>query len=179
MPVSSPTHPVEDSVSKVNDELAVGSDLKFQQRWWKFERIIWTIFTIFIALNIAGLFGRGPLAKARMRAADGSIDVHYERIERHQSPSVLSVQFGPNAIHDGKVQLWVSESLIRTLGNQRIAPQPETSALDRGGILYTFPATTPPVSVEFALQPASSGTANIALGVPGMRRVSAKVFVMP
>jgi hypothetical protein len=113
-----PTEPVHDSVARVNDELAVGSDLKFQRRWWKFERGVWIFFTLLIVLDVLGVFGRGPLAKARMRAGDGSVDVTWERVERHGTPSYMTVHFGPAAIRDGKVRLWVSESLIKELGNQ-------------------------------------------------------------
>src|SRR5579884_1974852 len=123
MPSSAPpTEPVRDSVAKVNDELAVGSDLEFQRRWWKFERAIWIFFTLLIVLDVLGVFGRGPLAKARLRAADGSAEVTYERIERHKTPSVLTAHFGPSAIQDGKVRLWVSDDLVKELGNQRVSP---------------------------------------------------------
>jgi len=29
---------IDDSVAKVDDEVAGGEDLDFQRRWWKFER---------------------------------------------------------------------------------------------------------------------------------------------
>ncbi len=62
--------PVEDSVAKVNDEIAVGEDLNFQRRWWRFENAAWMFFGLIILLDLAGLFGRGPLprrsAKRRM-----------------------------------------------------------------------------------------------------------------
>jgi len=56
MPASAPTEPVQDSVSKVNDELAVGSDLEFQRRWWKFERGVWIFFILLIVLDVLGVF---------------------------------------------------------------------------------------------------------------------------
>lgn len=81
------------------------------------------------------------------------MDISYERIERFSTPSILTVKLGQNAIHDGKVQLWVSESLVKDLGNQRIVPQPLMSTIGQGGILYTFPATVPPYpsSLHFLL----------------------------
>jgi hypothetical protein len=136
-------------------------------------------FTLLVVLDVLGVFGRGPLAKARMRASDGSAEVTYERVERHGTPSVLRVHFGPGVIQDGKVRLWVSEDLIKDLGNQRVSPQPESSTLDTGGILYTFPAGRPPLTAEFSLQPASIGRASIAFQVPGRERLSADILVMP
>lgn len=38
------TKPVEDTVPKVNNEVAVGEDLNFQRAWWKVERGIWIFF---------------------------------------------------------------------------------------------------------------------------------------
>jgi hypothetical protein len=179
MPASTPTEPVRDSVAKVNDELAVGSDLQFQRRWWKFERGVWIFFTLLIGLDILGVFGRGPLAKARLHASDGSAEVTYERVERHGTPSILTVHFGPGVVEDGKVRLWVSDDLIRDLGNQRVSPQPESSTLEHGGIIYTFPAGAPPLAARFSLQPTSIGRAAIAFEIPGHKRFSTNIFVMP
>ena len=59
------TKPVEDSVAKVNDEIAVGEDLEFQRKWWRFENIAWIFFALIIVLDVAGLFGRGRLCQGR------------------------------------------------------------------------------------------------------------------
>ena len=58
-----------DSVAKINEELAVGEDLGFQRRWWRFERGVWIFFVVVIILDVAGLFGRGPLAYASANSA--------------------------------------------------------------------------------------------------------------
>jgi hypothetical protein len=107
------------------------------------------------------------------------VDIRYERIERFSTPSILTVNFGPHAIRDGKVQLWISETLVKGLGNQRIVPQPASSVLSRGGILYTFPAGQVPASVEFALSPSSIGVNQLRLFVPGFADANIKVLVMP
>src|ERR1700759_2181865 len=102
--------PGKDSVAKVNNEVAVGEDLDFQRKWWRFENAAWVAFSLIILFDLAGLFGRGPLAKAECRSSDGSIDVQYERIERTNSPSILSIHFNQAAIHDGQIKLFVSQS---------------------------------------------------------------------
>src|SRR4051812_27064190 len=145
--------PVDDSIEKVNDEIAVGSDLEFQHRWWRFERVIWTLFGLLILLDLLGFFGRGPFAKTHRRTSDGTMDVQYERIERSATPSILIIQFGPSAIREGKVRLWASETMVKALGAQRVIPEPSASAIGDGGISYTFSAGTAPASVQFALQP--------------------------
>ncbi len=180
MPAESPTRPVEeDSVSKVNNDIAVGSDLEFQRRWWHFEIAIWTVFTLFVILGLLGFFGRGHFAKGETAAKDGTIDVKYEKIERFGTPSLITVQFGPNATREGKVKLWAGKTLFKDLGAQRIAPQPLESVIGEDGFTYTFPAEGKPESVQLALQPTSAGRSEIQLRVPGSETVTAKVLVLP
>jgi len=179
MPVTDETRPIEDSVPKINDELAVGFDLEFQRRWEKLETIIWFFLIIFLLLSLAGLFGRGPLAKVTAQAPDGSIRVDYERFERFSTPSVLTVRINPASIRNGQVQLWVSNSLVKPLGNQRVIPQPEKSELSQGGILYSFPASETSASIEFQMQPSAIGKSELKMRVPGNSELSLNVYVMP
>jgi hypothetical protein len=171
--------PVEDSVGRVNEEVAVGEDLDFQRKWWRFENMAWAFFTLIIVLDLAGVFGRGPVAKAERRTADGSMDVKYERIERTDSPSIMTINFGPAAMHDGNIKLFVSTSLVKALGTQRVIPAPKDSVVGDGGITYTFPASKPPASVDLALQPAGPGIFDFVVGVEGAEQVRAKIAVVP
>ncbi len=171
--------PVEDSVSKVNNEIAVGEDLNFQRKWWRFEKIIWTIFTAIVILDLLGAFGRGYLAHNRIHTPDNVLDMKYDRIARFDTPSNMSVSFGPGAVRDGKVQLFVSQSVISDLGAQRISPQPQTSTVGNGGALYTFDATRPPAIVQIAFQSSKPGLHHITVQVPGTEALHARVLVMP
>lgn len=171
--------PVQDSVPKVNNEVAVGEDIVFQRRWWRFENGVLILYAVIVILDLLGAFGRGVLAKANMGGNDAGITVRYERIERTGTPSMLEVEFAPSAIQDNKIQLWVSESLVTKMGNQKIAPQPLTSTVGQGGILYTLPATTTPASIEFALQPTAPGVFRVAFRVPGLPLLSTKIYVVP
>jgi hypothetical protein len=171
--------PVEDSVARVNNEIAVGEDLDFQRKWWRFENAAWVVFTLIIVLDLAGLFGRGPIAKAERHSTDGTIDVHYERILRTNSPSILTVRFAQSAIRDGKIHLYVSESLVKALGTQRVIPAPQDTVVGDAGLTYTFAASRPPASIDLALQPAGPGIYDFTIGVLGAQPVHARVFVVP
>ena len=179
MATESYTKPVEDSVAKVNNDIAVGEDLDFQRTWWRFENAVWIIFTIIIALDLAGLFGRGPIARAQLHAPDGTMDVKYERIERTDSPSMLTINFDRDAIKDGKISLYASNSLVAELGTQRIIPAPDKSVVGDGGLTYTFAASKPPATIAFALEPAAPGIYDLTLGVTGATPVHARVVVVP
>ncbi len=173
------TEPIRESISKVNDEVSVGADLEFQRHWWRFEKAVWWLFGVIVFLDVLGCFGRGPLANAQMQTKDGSMSIKYERIERLSTPSILSVEFGGSAIKDGKVQLLVSESLVKRLGTQRVVPQPATSSLGNGKILYTFPASTFPAGIQFGLEPANVGLSHLTLQVPGSEEVQLNIYVVP
>src|ERR1700761_999470 len=100
MPTQTETNPVEDTVPKIDGELAVGSDLEFQRKWWRFSSFIWKFFALVIVADLFGCFGRGPLAHATAETPDKTLVVNYERIERFSTPSILRVNFGPKAIRD-------------------------------------------------------------------------------
>jgi len=177
--MSTATSPVRDSVSKVNDELAVGADLNFQRRWWVFERCVWVLFFLIVIADLLGCFGRGYFSHAEIKGPDGVTDIKYERIERFSTPSILTVNVGPSAVHQGQIKLWASGSLVKPLGNQRVIPEPLSSVLENGGILYTFSASARPSSVEFALEPATFGVFPLTLQVPGTEPVNLQIYVMP
>jgi hypothetical protein len=171
--------PIEDTVAKVDGEVAVGEDLEFQRKWWRFEHAVWILFTLLLVLTMAGAFGRGPIAKAERQAKDNSIDVKYDRIQRTGTPSIVTVNFGPSAIRDGKIDLFVSGSMVKELGAQRVVPSPERAVLGSDGLTYTFPTSDLPSSVEFALEPTGPGLRHLTIRVAGRDAVNTDIFVMP
>jgi hypothetical protein len=169
--------PVKDSVPKVNEEVAVGEDLEFQRSWWKFETAMWWTIALILLLNFAGVFGRGPVAHARI--SNDAMLVKYERVERTGSPSILEVQFQPSILGKGEVKLHVSQSVVNELGAQRVIPSPVDTAVGDGGLTYTFSTKEAPGAVQFALQPSKPGVYHFSMQVPGSSEISARVVVMP
>jgi hypothetical protein len=176
--------PVEDSVPKTSgsdstNQLAVGEDLDFQRRWWRFESIIWSFFLLLLIADVLGLFGRGWLAKAKRSTPDRALTLDYERIERASTPSIMTLTFGPAAIHSGHIQLFISDSIVKPLGAQRISPQPQASAVGNGGITYTFAATQAPATVQIALEPSFPGSHPFRIQLPNEPSINATIFVVP
>jgi hypothetical protein len=185
--VDTPTRKIEDSVAKVDGELAVGEDLSFQRKWWLFEKWIWRVFAVIVLADVLGVFGRGPLADASKATPDGVLRVHYERVERFSTPSILKIEVGPEAVNGGKVRLWVSTSLVSRLGNQRIIPEPAASEIVKGGVIYTFTSGVDPSLIAFALQPADAGVSHLTIrlleeggdGAATQESLNLGVMVMP
>ena len=170
--------PVEDSVPKVG-EVAVGEDLEFQRRWWKFERVVWSFFLLLLIADVLGLFGRGWLAKAQRTDSAQTVTLDYERIERASTPSIMTFHFKPSAIRNGEIQLFVSEDIIRHLGAQRISPEPRASVMGHDGITYTFPASGTPATAEIELEPSFPGSHHFRVQVIGGQPIDADVVVVP
>jgi hypothetical protein len=169
---------VDDSISKLNGEIAV-EDLGFQRKWWKFERVVWILFAIALLADIAGAFGRGPLAKTERQAPDHSFTLRYERIQRTGTPSILTANFNRAMIHDSKVTFYVQNSLVRELGSQRVIPSPQTVIVGNDGLTYTFPASMGTVSISFALEPTGPGLRHLTLQVAGSAPLKISILVLP
>ncbi len=105
--------------------------------------------------------------------------VRYERVARTGTLHSIAVRFGSDAARQGKVQLTVSDSIVKGLGAQRVIPQPEISAIAAGGMIYTFPVAIPPGEVDFELQPPAPGIYSFTLQVHGHPPVSRRVLVLP
>ena len=119
------------------------------------------------------------LSKTERAAADGSLHLQYERVERASTPSIMTMHFDPGAVHDRQLRLFVSQSVVKELGAQRVVPQPQTSTLGNGGITYGFPATGGPLVVEIALEPSFPGMHEFAVRVENGAPVTGKVMVVP
>lgn len=171
--------PVVDSVAKSGGTVAVGEDLDFQRSWWKFERFVWVMFALILVADLSGLLGRGPLSKAEGQTSDGALRLKYEKVERSNTPSIMTVLPSAAALRDGSLHLFVSDSVIKELGAQRIIPAPASSTLGEGGVTYVFPATVMPMTVQFALQPSFIGRHAFSVGLSSQDAVSGKVLVLP
>lgn len=179
MPTQAEFKPVTDNVPKVDDAIAVGEDLDFQRRWWKFEKVVWGFFVLILIADLSGALGRGPVANAKAQTSDGTLQVKYERVQRENTSSIMTILPGNAAIHEGKLQLFASDSILKQFGAQRIIPAPLTSTIGGGGVTYTFPATTLPITIQIELKPSFIGSHPFTIGVPGGDPVQAKAFVLP
>ena len=169
-----------DAVPKVDNAVAIGEDLAFQERWWKFEHLIWSFFALVLLADVLGVFGRGWLARSELRDPATGMHVKYERVERASTPSIMDITFAPETVSDGAVHLFVSESIVKELGTQRVAPQPVSSVIGHGGITYAFAAAgSEPVEVQLALEPSFPGVHRFTLQVPGRSAAEGHVVVMP
>ena len=178
--ITQETKPVSaDDVPQVDGAIAVGEDLAFQRKWWRFEKVVWSFFVLVLLADLLGLLGRGPLANAKQTAQDGSLQLKYERVLRENTSSIMTLLPSPSAVQNGKVTLHVSNEIVKELGAQRVIPQPEQSIVGDGGVTYVFAASEDPITIQIELKPSFIGSHAFQLGVPGHPLINAKSFVMP
>src|SRR5437763_10087082 len=79
------------SVSSVNDEIEVGYDSAFSDKWWKFNVACWYGLTFILLAALAGAFGRSPAAKAERMSADTAIRVQFDRLLRFRTQAEMTV----------------------------------------------------------------------------------------
>lgn len=171
--------PVHDSVPRIHDEIAVGENIDFQRKWWRFEKIIWPILLLIVIADMLGVFGRGWLAKAHAETPDHALTLDYERVARASTPSIMTFKFGPAAIHNNRIVLFVSDSIVKPLGAQRISPEPALSIIGKNGITYVFASSDSPASAQIQLQPSFPGPHTFRVQVLGSESINGSIFVMP
>lgn len=171
--------PVHDSVPRIHDEIAVGENIDFQRKWWRFEKIIWPILLLIVIADMLGVFGRGWLAKAHAQTPDHALTLDYERVARASTPSIMTFKFGPAAIHNNRIVLFVSDSIVKPLGAQRISPEPALSIIGKNGITYVFASSDSPASAQIQLQPSFPGPHTFRVQVLGSESINGSIFVMP
>lgn len=169
----------DQDVPKVENRIAVGEDLEFQRRWWRFEKITWSFFVLVLVADLSGVLGRGPLANADAMTSDGTLRVKYERVLRENTSSIMTLLPTDRAVHNGQLRLYVSDSVVKQLGAQRVIPQPIVSTVGDGGVVYTFPATSLPMTIQIELKPSFIGRHPYTVGIAGGSSVSLKSLVLP
>lgn len=166
-------------------ELDVGMSERFEERWWKVERIGWGVMLLFVLAGLSGVFGRGPLSRATAEAPDGSMRVEYERFARNHTPGMLAVTLRGAALVPPRATVWLSRELTDALPVSRVVPQPVSTTPRADGTLYTFdvPAATDSATVHFAVEPATPwrkrGQVRAGDGATAGAAVTLPVFVYP
>jgi hypothetical protein len=157
--------------------LELAEDLAFQQRQWRASQMLWLLLVATMIATVLGVFGNGVLSRARAGAAQGSLQVEYERIVRFGASVRLVVHADPRP--DGSVQFTIDRSLLDAFRVQDVTPQPSAAALVDGGVEYRFEAnTSAPSAIVFEMQPAARWSVQGWIRSPG-GAVRLRQFILP
>lgn len=148
----------------------IREDMRFQRRYWLFERIGWAILALVVAAATAGIFAGGPLSAAA-GTGDG-FDATYERFARRGIDLTMTV-----TLPAGRT-LWV-----QGMGGFDVAaidPTPATVRSERGGLAYDFTPGGGMIVATFRLKPRDWGRQRLMLAAtPDAPPTALDIFVYP
>jgi hypothetical protein len=151
-----------------------GFDEQFENRWWRTEVIGWSVMAALVACGIVGVFGRGPLAKAK--ATSGPVTVEYERVARYQTPTRISI-----AVNGGPpdMRIFVSRSLLERVQLQTVEPPVLGSQPREDGAVLQFASGSPAGRVTLVAQPGTVGMVSHTITVDGAASIPFQQLVLP
>jgi hypothetical protein len=162
-------------------DLQIGQDLRFQRRSWAVERVGWIIGGLILIAALLGLFGPGPLSKARTASADKGLSVEYHKFERYQAPVHLRIDIDGKAATNGQIELWLNRAFINALEIKHIDPEPQSVEIREDKFVYSFKANQPVPSAQvcFHFEPNKFGKTRAHVGVVNGPQLQFSQFYFP
>ena len=157
------------------------SELGFQRKQWRIERIGWTVMAVLILYALAGgLGGGGPLSNTEVVAVDGSARVRYEKFARQLTPT--TVEINVTQLPDGRpTQLHVDGSYINSTTIKSILPEPDTTTIADNGYVLGFKrsAGVADTKIRLQLEPQRIGPVKGWLIINSGQKLTINQFVFP
>jgi hypothetical protein len=158
-----------------------GQEERTLRREWRVQRIGWIVMALLVAAGLAGAFGRGPLAKGEARSPSGLLEVDYQRLTRHESPSELDVAVDAGRLPSRELRLWIARDYLSAVSLDRVIPEPDHAEAGRDRVTMVFPiaAGEQVARVQLQMEVRDLWTRRIRLGVEGGDSVALTQFVFP
>ena len=125
--------------SRIGD-LDSADNIEFQRRAWMFQRASWVAIALIVAAAMAGLFGSGALAKARVEAS--GLEIEYERFLRRHVPAELVIRVRAVATSSA-FRLRIDNAYLRRVETGDIVPPPARREGGRKWTAFVFEAPPP------------------------------------
>lgn len=142
------------------------------------QRFGWGVMAVILVLALAGGFGRGWLAQARVASATSGLQVEYDRLARADAPTELRLSIrSPPA---NEVELTFPSHYIARMQMESIVPPPRHARVGPRGITYAFGVGGDgPVAVVFAMKPRAAGRIDAAVALGADVPVTFRQFILP
>jgi hypothetical protein len=168
------------------DELNTGTDLVFENRFWKFQTSAWILLACLIVAGLLGLFGRGVFSSSNIQTRGGRIE--FERMVRYKTPSsyqldLIAVGAAPDAAASRDVRVLIGADLLAKLRFKIAESVPPPSSVEPHGegivLVYTPGIGSENFKVDLAFEPKTIGPVVGNLGVSGSAPIEIRQFVLP
>lgn len=172
MPEKTPSELLE------NRSRPIVEDMEYQRRTWRTERIGWIILCILLLIALLGGFGSGPLSSTSVRDPSGTLEISYDRFERHGAVSGIRAELG--AAESDQATLIISHSFFDSFAVESIQPQPVQTRGGREGVQLLFQRTNDgPLTVHLVVRARKTGFARSTFGLDGKPPAGIAQFVFP
>lgn len=159
--------------------LESASHLTFQKREWRVQRIAWAIMALILAATLAGVFGRGPLARSHAGGPANGLVLRYDRIARYRALSSLDFLVMSPPVR-GELRLWIARDFVDALKVHAVTPEPSAQDISEDRISYVFTTTGgAPFKIRFEVEPNSLWSCTGSAGVGDEQAITFSQFVLP
>lgn len=160
------------------DGLQLDEHRRFQERFWKLERVAWVVFAIVTISALLGLTGAGgPLATAS--AESGNAVISYPRVARWETADELQIAFRPR---DGVTErtVMLAPEFAKAFQLEDVQPNPsETKISDRGQTLIFRNPGSKGGLVTMHIRAQSVGRNGFSIAVDGDESTALTTYVLP
>jgi hypothetical protein len=145
-------------------EMELKQDLAFQRREWTVQRIGWWALTALVGAAVLGIFGGGPLSRARAGEPGAPLWIEYERFARVGATTRLYVHLGAGGEPDDEVR--VSRNYFDRIRVERLTPEPTRVIVEPDDVRLFFDLAPGggERAVVFDVQPLRAGRHSIRIG---------------
>jgi hypothetical protein len=161
--------------------LEIEQDPAFQRREWAAQRIGWALMAAVIIAALAGVFGDGPIARARAVSSDGNLRVEYERIARGDALTALHISIRGSVLRSGTAHVWLDRDYAENMFIQTISPEPDSVSTHPTRLHFAFAAGpgADSAGIHIQLQPTAFGSYTGAIGVVDGAGVVFQQYILP
>jgi hypothetical protein len=165
---------------RVNEELEVGFDEKFEQRWLWGQRVGRVVMVVFTLAGLAGVLGRGPYSHRSLESASSGLKVDFEPIARSQTGTQVTLHLS-NPTLSPTEDIFLSDNAVEPMGLTQIIPAPELIATVANGLLLTVavPPGTQDAKLRLMLMPVGIGQNELVARLNGGSPLHWQQLVLP
>jgi hypothetical protein len=147
----------------MSHELPLNNQERFESGWRAFERVLMMVLVLALAGGLAGLFGRGPAARAESRS--GEARVSYDRFPHRAATTEIVVEAGPVGL--GYVDLALDPTLTKRWDIKSVTPEASVQGATDGVVYRFHRAPGAPARITLQVQPRKIGLTRGAVTVDG------------
>lgn len=179
-PRSNPPAPRPRGPRRLGD-LQVEEDESLRRKAATAHRVGWGVMAAFLALAMLGLFGSGPISRARAGGRGAPLRLEYERFGRHHTQTMIRAHLGPGAVARGEARVWLDLDYVEGIQLRRITPEPERVEAGPDRLTYVFPVARAdrPTTVTFHFEPERVGPLAGRIGLATGEGLGFGQFVYP